>query len=275
MKKPILAIMYDFDKTLSTSDMQNYSFIPSLGISTDEFWARTTKFTNDNGVERVLSYMYTMLEIAKEKNIKVTREFLNKCGQEVGFFPGVESWFKRLNDYAKKKGVILEHYCVSCGTYEILEGTSIFKEFKKAFGCEYFYKNNEPIWPKLTINYTQKTQFFYRIAKGVFDVTNDNSVNEKTKNLRIPYTNIVVMGDGMTDIAVMTLAKKSGGRSIAVYPEKSSEKVKQIYTDGRVNFMCQADYREGSDLDKVLKLIIDLTSTTAQMGLQEKELAKK
>ena len=275
MGKPIVAIMYDFDKTLSTTDMQNYSFIPNMGMTPEQFWGETSKFTEEQGVERILSYMFVMVKTAKEKGIKITREYLRECGKNIQFFPGVATWFKRINEYGASKGVIVEHYLVSSGTMEIVEGCSIFPEFKKAYGCEFYYENDEPVWPKLAINYTQKTQFFFRIAKGAIDVTNDNAVNEKNLKLRIPYRNIVYMGDGMTDIACMTLVKKNGGHSIAVYPEKESEKVKQIYLDGRCSFYCRSDYRPGSNLEKMIKLIIDSAAINDEIERKISQLEKQ
>ena len=275
MSKPIVAIMYDFDKTLSTTDMQNYSFIPNLQMTPEEFWGETGKFTESQGVERILSYMFMMIKKAKEKGIKITREYLRECGKNIQFYPGVSTWFKRINKYAEEKGVIVEHYLVSSGTIEIVEGCSIYPEFTKAYGCEYYYENDEPVWPKLAINYTQKTQFFFRIAKGAVDVTNDNAVNEKNLKLRIPYRNIVYMGDGMTDIACMTLVKKNGGTSIAVYPEKDWEKVKHIYNDGRLSYYCRADYSAGSQMEQMIKLIIDRSAVYDEIERKIITLEKK
>ena len=277
MKKPIVAIMYDFDKTLSTTDMQNYEFIPRLGMTPGEFWNSTTEFSEKEGVERILSYMYMMIYQAKKKGIKLTREFLHECGKSIKYHPGVTTWFKRINEYGESKGVKVEHYLVSSGTKEIVDGTPIINEFTSVFGCEYYFdeETGEPVWPKLAINYTQKTQFLFRIAKGVKDITDDNAVNRKTPGLRIPYRNIVYLGDGMTDIACMTLLKQNGGKSIAVNPEKEIDKVRQIYTDGRVNFICRADYSAGSDLEKVLHLIIDSAALTQQIEDKENSLANK
>ena len=275
-KQPIIGIMYDFDKRLSTTDMQNYDFIPNLGMTPEEFWGATTDFTSKEGVERILSYMYMMIAKCKEKGIKLTRDYLRECGKNVKFYPGVTTWFKRINDYAESKGVKVEHYLVSSGTIEIVEGTSIFPNFTKAWGCEYFYNElGEPVWPKLAINYTQKTQFYFRISKGAVDVTNDNSVNEKKPERRIPYRNIIYLGDGMTDVACMTLVKHNEGTSIAIYPEQDSDKVKEIYTDGRCNFICRADYTAGSDLERVVKLIIDKIAMLDEINKREKVLANK
>ena len=273
MAKPIIAIMYDFDKTLSTTDMQNYTFIPNLEMTSDEFWRATGEFSKQNGVERVLSYMYMMIATAKKKGIKITREYLQECGKKIKFYPGVSTWFKRINEYALSKGIKVEHYLVSSGTKEIVEGCSIYPEFTQAYACEYYYdENGEPVWPKLAINYTQKTQFFFRIAKGATDVRDDKSVNEKTtNNLRIPYRNIIYMGDGMTDIACMTLVKKNEGRSIGVYNESdSAESVLKIYSEDRCDFIAKADYSAGSDLEKVIKLIID--SISIQNEIEKKQV---
>ena len=275
-KQPIIGIMYDFDKTLSTTDMQNYDFIPNLGMTPEEFWGSTTEFTNEHGVERILSYMYMMIAKAKEKGIKITRQYLNECGKNIKFYPGVTTWFNRINEYGESKGVKVEHYLVSSGTMEIVEGCAIYPSFTKAWGCEYYYnKDGEPVWPKLAINYTQKTQFYFRISKGVVDVKDDNSVNEKTPDRRIPYRNIIYMGDGMTDVACMTLVKHNEGTSIAIYPEKESDKVRSLYTDGRCNFICRADYTAGSDLEKVIKLIIDKVAMENEIAKREKSLANK
>ena len=275
MKKPIVAIMYDFDKTLSTMDMQNYSFIPRLGLTPKEFWGETSEYTEKYGVERILAYMYMMIKEANEKGIKLTREFLQDCGKDIEFFEGVDTWFSRINKYGEEHGVQVEHYLVSSGTKEIVEGCKIYKEFKEVYGCEFFYKDGVAVWPKLAINYTQKTQYFFRIAKGATNVTDDDGVNQKTQELRVPYENIVYLGDGMTDIACMTLVKKNAGTSIAIYPELNSNKVRQILDDNRVNFICTADYKEGGDLEKVIKLTINKVATLSEIRENQIELAKK
>lgn len=262
MAKPILAILYDFDKTLSTTDMQAYKLIPDLGMSPDEFWEKTGEFSAKTGAERILSYMYMIMNTAKERGIKLTRKYLQECGKNIEYYPGVEDYFKRLNKYGEEHGVQVEHYLVSSGTLEIVEGSKIFKEFKKAYGCEFIYGDDgAPIWPKLAINFTQKTQFYFRIAKGAFEANDDKSVNEKIEKkdeLRVPYRNIVYLGDGMTDIACMTLVKKNGGNSIAVYSnEDSKNKVDEIKKDNRVNFIAEADYSKGKAIDNILKSIIN------------------
>ena len=276
MKKPIVAIMYDFDKTLSTTDMQNYTFIPNLDMTPEEFWGETGKLSQKYEVERILSYMYCMLKFAKEKGIKVTKDYLRECGKEIKFYPGVSTWFKRINEYALEKGIIVEHYLVSSGTKEIVEGCSIYDEFKQVYGCEFLYdENGEAVWPKMAINFTQKTQFFFRVAKGAIKATDDAGVNEKSTDHRVEYKNIIYIGDGMTDIPSMTLVKKNGGHSIAIHPKDDKDVVQQIYNDNRCDFIVEADYSANGEMDKVVKMLIDLISVQEKLERKEKVLANK
>lgn len=270
-KKPIVAILYDFDSTLSKSDMQNFGFIPSLGMTPAEFWEQTTIFSKETGCERTLSYLYTMLKLAKEKGISMTKDYLYQMGKPIEFFPGVLSWFSRINEYGREQGVQVEHYLVSSGNKEIVEGSQIAHEFKQIYGCEYYFdeKTGEVVWPKLVINYTQKTQYFFRIAKGAYDATDDESVNAKAPKKRIPYSNMIYIGDGMTDIPSMIIVKNNGGKSIAVYPQGKEEKVQSLYEDGRVNYVCAANYREGSRMDKIVKLIIKSVALQTQLEINE------
>ncbi len=257
-KKPICAILYDFDSTLAPTDMQAYSFIPQMGMTPAEFWEVTGDFSKRTGCEKILSYLYTMIDVAKSKGIPMTRKFLNDCGKSIQYFPGVTTWFNRINAFGEAHGVKVEHYLVSSGNKEIVEGCSIAKEFKRLFGCEYIFDEvtGEAIWPKLAINYTQKTQYFFRISKGATDLDDDNRVNEKQVERRIPYGNIVYIGDGMTDIPSMIIVKNNGGRSIAVYPKGKEDKVATLKDDGRINFAAVADYSAGKKLEKILQLII-------------------
>ncbi len=275
MSKPIIGILYDFDRTLAKEDLQNYSFIPALNMTPDQFWGATNAFAQKEGVEKILSYMYMMISQARAKNIKLTKKFLLNLGKDIEYFEGVETWFRRINEYGEKNGVLIEHYIVSSGTKEIIEGTSIAKEFKAIFACEFLFdeKTEEAIWPKLAINYTMKTQFFFRIAKGILKITEDNKVNERIKEKRIPYRNIIYIGDGLTDVPSMLLVKENGGKSIAVYPKGEKERVLQLIEDARVNFITTADYSPNSDLDKVVKLAIQQVAVTE--ALVKKELPQE
>lgn len=265
MEKPVIAIMYDFDKTLAITDMQNFSFIPSLGYTPEEFWKETTKFCEKMDIDRVLGYMYMMLSLAKKQGIKITRKYLNEQGKSIKYFRGVENWFERIKEYGREKGLIIEHYLITSGNKEIVEGTSIFKEFKQVFGCEYIYDEEtlEATWPKTMINYTQKTQYIFRISKGLIESNDDSKINEKTLVRRVSYENMIYLGDGLTDVPSMIVVKENNGTSIAVYKKGERDKVSRLFEDGRVNYICKADFSENGELDKVVKLIID--------GIQIKE----
>lgn len=271
MKKPIVAILYDFDSTLAKSDMQNFGFIPSLGMTPAEFWGKTTEYANETGMERTLSYLYMMVKMTREKGIKMTKDWLKEQGKAIEFFPGVLQWFERINKFGEETGVKIEHYLVSSGNKEIVDGTPIAKEFKKIYACEFLFdaETKEPIWPRLSINFTQKTQYFYRVSKGVLDAFDDSGVNEK-KDLRIPKQNIVYIGDGMTDIPAMVIVKNAGGKSIAVYPSGKAEKIEPLVQEGRVNYAALADYRENKQLDKIIKLIIQSAKLNGELAEQEK-----
>lgn len=259
MSEKNIAIMYDFDKTLCTTDMQNYSFIPNLGMTSSEFWSEAEYVAKHYGVERILSYMFVMIKKCQEKNIDLTKEYLMSLGKDIKLFNGVTTWFDRINKYGLSKGLKVEHYIISSGTKEIILGTPIAKKFKKIYACEFAYDSNtkKAIWPAFAINYTQKTQYFFRISKGALDEHNDFDINLKTKTRRIPYSNMIYLGDGMTDVPAMILGKKNGGTSIALYQSGKKEFVTPLLKDQRVNYICRADYSANSPLENIVKLTID------------------
>lgn len=273
MKLTKFAIIYDFDKTLATTDMQNYAFIPALGMTPAEFWNATTEYANKEKIEKILSYMYMMVKMCKEQHIPLTKKFLNECGKKVELFPGVQQWFKRINEYGRQRGLRIEHFLCSSGNLEIVQGTPIYKEFKKAFGCEFLYDpiTKEAIWPKNTINYTQKTQYLFRISKGAYDLTDDDSVNKKITNRKILYSNMIYIGDGLTDIASMVLLNQQGGSSIAVSKNYTNKTIKTLINDKRVNYIVSPDYNEGSKLDKIVKRLIDRSSVNTELRRFDKK----
>lgn len=270
--KPIVAIMYDFDKTLCTKDMQEYTFIPNVGLTPKDFWKESNQLAKDKKMDAILAYMYLMIEKAHAARVSIRRNEFVKMGKDLQFFPGVIDWFKRINSIGDELGLSVEHYIISSGLREIIEGSSIFKEFKDVFACEYLYNENDvACWPKNAVNYTTKTQFLFRINKGVLDISNDNDLNTYTPedDRPVPFRNMIYIGDGLTDVPCMKLVKINGGYSIAVFQRGKKNKVEDLITNNRVNFIEPADYSEGSDLDKTVNLILskmamvnDLTQKT-------------
>ena len=264
MNEPIAAIMYDFDKTLSTKDMQDYGFIPELGMSSSDFWGEVDKLTDTQQMDSILAYMYLMVQKCREKDIRITREKFFELGKGIEFFPGVESWFDRVNAIAESVGVKAEHYIVSSGIKEIIEGTSPAQDgcFKRIYACEFMYDDNGVIrWPKVAVNYTAKTQFLFRINKGVLDIDSRSAgmLNRYTpdKDRRIPFSNMIYVGDGLTDVPCMRLVKAYGGQSIAVYNrEKGKETAQYLLSTGRVNFRTAADYSAGSEMENIVAAVL-------------------
>ena len=278
MAKTTIGILYDFDKTLCTTDMQEYSFIKNLGMTSSEFWGEAAGITDEHEVEKILAYMFVMIKKCKEKGIKLTKEYLKSCGENVVLYKGVQTWFDRINKFGEEMGVNIEHYIISSGTYEIIEGTPIAKYFKRIYACKYMYdENGEALWPALAINYTLKTQYIYRISKGILDVTDDYNLNRlQDESLRrIAYRNMIYIGDGMTDIPCMKMVKEKGGKSIALYPSGKSEHVKPLVEDDRINYVCVADYSPNSSLEKIVKLMIENMAIIERLAAkEEKQLAQ-
>lgn len=271
-KVPTIAFMYDFDKTLCDQDMQNYSFIPNLNMTSEEFWDETERFSKKHYMEGILSYMYYMMYKCKEKGIPFTQEYLRSLGKNVNFYKGVQNWFSRINKYGESLGVKVEHYIISSGIKDIIDGSEIKDEFKKIFACQYYFdENGEVVWPKIAINYTQKTQYIFRISKAAFDETDNRKVNDKMSDRIIPYQNMIYIGDGLTDVPCMTFVKKQGGTSIAIYQKGQKDKVVDLLLDDRVNYLCNADYQEGSDLDTLVKLIMQDINVSYKLLLKQKQ----
>jgi hypothetical protein len=272
MAKTTIGILYDFDKTLCTTDMQEYAFIKNLGMTSEEFWGAAAEITAKHEVEKILAYMFIMIKKCKEKGIPLTEEYLKKCGENVVLYRGVLSWFDRINEFGESLGVNIEHYIISSGTYEIIQGTPIAKYFKRIYACKYMYdENGEALWPSLAINYTLKTQYIYRISKGILDVTDDYNLNRlQDESLRrIAYHNMIYIGDGLTDIPCMKMVKEKGGKSIALYPSGNKKNVKPLVDDARINYVCVADYSQNSTLEKIVKLMIENMATLERLKLKE------
>ena len=274
MSKPTIGILYDFDKTLCTTDMQEYDFIKNLGMTSREFGGEAAAMTEQHEVEKILAYMFVMIKKCKEKGIPLTEEYLRSCGEHVELFEGVLTWFDRINAFGESMGVRIEHYIISSGTYEIIQGTPIAKYFKRIYACRYMYdENGEALWPALAINYTLKTQYIYRISKGTLDVTDDYNLNRvQDESLRrIAYHNMIYIGDGMTDIPCMKLVKERGGKSIALYSEGHSDNVRPLVDDDRINCVCVANYAPDSPLEKIVKLMIEKMAILEKLKTQEVE----
>ena len=258
-KIPVIAIMYDFDKTLCTKNMQEYSFIPNLGLSAGEFWKAAEKLSIERQMDGILAYMWEMLVQSKKNSMSIHRSDFVELGKALKFYSGVTEWFERINKFGEEQGVKIEHYIISSGLREIIEGSSIYKEFTDIFACEYLYDENDiACWPKNVVNYTTKTQFLFRINKGVPDISDDKTLNEyiPEDERRVPFRNMIYIADGITDVPCMKLVKVNGGHSIAVYQKGKKELANELIRNHRVNYIAPANYKEGNALDLIIKDVI-------------------
>ena len=277
-KRPIIAFLYDFDKTLCTTDMQDYAFIPSLGYTPGEFWGIANSFGWKNRMDGLLAYMYTMIDECRKKNIRLDREYLVSCGRSIELFPGVKDWFARINAFGAQQGVKVEHYVLSSGLKEIIEGSGISHEFKEIYACEFLYNEDGlAYWPKLDVNFTNKTQFVYRINKGVLDIANDKDLNASMPDdsKRIPFTNMIYVGDGLSDVPCMKMMRAYGGQAVAVYQDGNRPGVEDLLAKGRVDFIFPADYSEGTMLDTTMKNIIRKMAITDLLAEENQEQLRR
>ncbi len=264
MKKDTIdvAICYDFDGTLSPGNMQEHGFIKTLHTTPQSFWEKSDTLAAKQQADNNLAYMLTMLQEAKSKGVAFRKEDLVKCGQNIKFFKGVESWFKRINAYARKQGIELHHFLLSSGLKEIVSGMPIAGEFTRVYACSFMYdENGVAVWPAQVVNYTTKTQYLFRISKGCLD-EGDISVNDRTpqSDRAISFNRMMYIGDGITDIPCMAILRKFGGCSLAVYRPKTKngkQRAEKLLKDGRVDNIIPADYSEGSKMDKTVKAWLD------------------
>ena len=276
--KPIVAILYDFDKTLCTQDMQNYGFIPSLGLAPSDFWRLANSFGWREKMDGILAYMYTMIQESRKRGVPFTRQTLKHQGRSIAFFPGVTDWFARINRFGERQGVTVEHYVISSGLREIIEGSAIAGEFKEIYASEFYYdESGAPVWPKLAVNFTAKTQFVYRINKGVLDVSDDQTLNASMPDdsKRVPFTNMIYVGDGLSDVPCMKMMRAYGGQAIAVYQAVNKRGVEQLLRDGRVDYIFPADYREGTALELTMQNIIRKMAVTARLEEESAEQLRR
>ncbi len=266
-----IAIVYDFDGTLSPKNMQEYDFIPAIGQTIPEFWSGADSLSTTNDADSVLCYMERMITLARRAKLPLTLDRMRQMGRNIQLFDGVEEWFDEINKFASEHNIVVQHYVNSSGIREIIEGASIADKFHKIYASSFLYNElGEAYWPAVAINYTNKTQFIFKINKGIESVQDATLVNNYTpRNQRpVPFEQIIFVGDGLTDIPSMSLVHSLGGHSIAVYdptrPDKR-ELMSQLIDEGRVNYVCKANYTPDSQMQKVVKTIIQKIAVDTQL----------
>jgi phosphoserine phosphatase len=258
------ALIYDFDGTLAKGNLQEQSFIPDIGMSREAFWGEVKRRTKSHDADEILVYMHLMLDKAREQGKEITEEALRQHGREAKLFPGLSdlSWFSRINQHAEEHELALEHYILSSGIHEMIEGCAIRSAFRLVFASKFIYVDGNAAWPGVGINYTTKTQYLFRINKGVENHWDNDSINAYMPDAErpIPFDRMIFIGDGETDVPAMKMLTYQGGHAVAVYdPERTDRdlsKIHRLISDGRVEFVAPADYTEKSQLDIIMKGIL-------------------
>lgn len=283
--KPVVAIAYDFDGTLAPGYMQEYDFIPNLKIANEEFWEESDLQARENDMDGVLSYMLLMLTKAKEKGISIKKDDFVRYGKNIHFFEGVEDYFEKINQYGDSRGVKVEHSIISSGLREFVSGTSIAKYFTNIFASGFVYdKRGVACWPALAVNYTNKTQFLFRINKGIKNSYDNSLINKRIpkEQRAVPFQNFIYIGDGETDVPAMKMVKLQGGTAITVYNPNAAvpqdgrksprESCIDLINQGRADYMAPADYREGGALFRIIQKVIDKIAAEQELAAIKSEL---
>jgi len=277
MPTPIVALIYDFDKTLSPRDMEEYGFMPGIGVTPEDFWAQCNEFSRAHQMDSILAYMYLMQKLSRGR-MALTREALTRLGESVEFFPGVVGWFDRINRIGRENGVAVEHYIISSGLKEIIEGSAIGGHFKAVFAASFLYdESDHPVWAATAVNYTSKTQYLFRINKGILDVTNDRDLNAFTPAYmrRVPFSNMIYVGDGLTDVPCMKMTRQKGGYSIAVHPPGKTELADDMLLQMRADFSVEADYSENSEIEQVVAMLMRRIRASHELSLRHAEQVQR
>lgn len=277
--KKTIALVYDFDGTLSPRPMQEYAFLPQIGIDPAEFWAESNRVAKEHKADPLITYMHLLYKKAKDAGVRIDREDLVAQGRDVELFPGVLEWFDEIEEYtrirAESHGITLRHYLISSGLTEIVEGTPIYHHFHNVFASEYWFDAYDLPYPKRVITDTGKTQYLFRINKGLEDLGETINEHMPDDERPIPFCNMIYFGDGDTDVPSMAVTRKSGGHAIAVYPPgKARKKCVDLFNAGRIDFFAPADYRRGSDLFERTCLLIDRILADIRVAEERWKVAK-
>jgi hypothetical protein len=259
-----IALVYDFDGTLSPQPMQEYTVLPKIGVEPKEFWAMVNREARETESDPMLVYMRHIIEALERVRVDVKREDFAAMAGQIEYFPGVATWFTRMNAYVKKRSrgqVKVQHYLISAGQREILDGVSIRKHFKRIYASEYHFNHHGvATFPKLLVTDTLKTQFLFRINKGREAITESINEHMPEGERAIPFQNMVYLGDGMTDVPSMAITKKNGGYAVAVYDargDRGRATCMKLLDAGRVDYIAEADFRKGSKLSRRVELLLD------------------
>ncbi|PIE84608.1 MAG: phosphoserine phosphatase [Bacteroidia bacterium] len=261
-KTPTVALVYDFDGTLSPKNMQEYDYLKAIGVaSSEDFWDKCARMVQQYNASNILCYMKLMLDKARAEGVSLKREQFRAFGASVELYPGVLEWFGHINSLGQELGLRIEHYINSSGLAEMIEGTPIAQHFRQIYACSFMYIDGVAQWPAVAVDFTTKTQFLFMINKGIERVSENRRVNDYLAEAHrpVPFKHMIYFGDGETDIPCMRLVKQQGGNSIAVYAPGNHAKqqaARGLMRDDRVNFASPADYSQNGQLYCIVHAIL-------------------
>ena len=262
MKK--IALCYDFDGTLCSGYMQDQKLLHDCKIEPKNFWIKVANYAKENHCDPTLAYLMLLEQQMRSAGVKVNAETFKKYGSELKLFKGVNEWFSRIKQFGKLHNIEIQHFIISSGLADVIKGCSFIKDINLVYASSYIYDDGKGVWPKLSVNYSNKVQFLYRINKGTFDVFDQVGVNAKkdaNDSVNIPFENFIFFGDGETDVPCFSVNQKNSGKNICIYEkgnEKSFDIGKKLYSEGRVHYLLDGDYSENSEIDKLIKQFITL-----------------
>ena len=262
MKK--IALCYDFDGTLCSGYMQDQKLLHDCKIEPKNFWIKVANYAKENHCDPTLAYLMLLEQQMRSAGLKVNAETFKKYGRELKLFKGVNEWFSRIKQFGKLHNIEIQHFIISSGLADVIKGCSFIKDINLVYASSYIYDDGKGVWPKLSVNYSNKVQFLYRINKGTFDVFDQVGVNAKKEandSVNIPFENFIFFGDGETDVPCFSVNQKNSGKNICIYEkgnEKSFDVGKKLYSEGRVHYLLDGDYSENSEIDKLIKQFITL-----------------
>ena len=262
MKK--IALCYDFDGTLCSGYMQDQKLLHDCKIEPKNFWIKVVNYAKENHCDPTLAYLMLLEQQMRSAGLKVNAETFKKYGRELKLFKGVNEWFSRIKQFGKLHNIEIQHFIISSGLADVIKGCTFIKDINLVYASSYIYDDGKGVWPKLSVNYSNKVQFLYRINKGTFDVFDQVGVNAKkdaNDSVNIPFENFIFFGDGETDVPCFSVNQKNSGKNICIYEkgnEKSFDIGKKLYSEGRVHYLLDGDYSENSEIDKLIKQFITL-----------------
>lgn len=276
-----IALVYDFDSTLTPLAMQEYTVLPKLGIKGEKFWKAARLEAKKKNSDPMLTWMRMLFDELESRGQHIGKKEFKELASQISYYQGVETWFDRINKYVNKNGaksIKIEHYLISAGLKEIVEGCSIKKHFKEIYASEYFYDHHQrPYFPAILVNDTMKTQFLFRINKGKQKLTESINTHMPEQDRPIPFSNMIYIGDGLSDVPSMSLIKKNGGYAVAVHKPNSSKAnkiCKELFSANRINFFAPADYRSKSKLEIYITSLLDVIIADMKIQIEHHKLSQ-